>query len=204
MQHVTDADVPPRRRPPGLALLGRRPAALGPVDRAAAAAVAPRRRRPSSIQRRRPVAGGHLARRAGRAAGSDAEPRIPHPGQQRGCRPGRLQLRRHQPGRSPAGRGHGRRRPPLGPAQRPGARRAARGDHLCVLRRPGGGDGGPGHARQPAAGAPDLRSGRSAALAGHGRRSARASACASARRGNCPPCAGPGSRAARTAARWGR
>ena len=31
-----------------------------------------------------------------------------------------------------------------------------------------GGDGGPGHARQPALGAPDLRVGRPAALAGHG------------------------------------
>ena len=43
-----------------------------------------------------------------------------------------------QPGRSPAGRGHERRHPPVGPAQRPGARRAARGDHLCLLRRRGG------------------------------------------------------------------
>ena len=115
----------------------------------------------------------------------------------------RLQPRRLQPGRSPAGRGHGRRHPSVGPAQRPGARRAARRDHLCFLRRRGARRRRPRHVPQPARGAPDLRSGRPAALAAHGRRSGGSAVCVSARRGDCPPWLGPGSRAARTAARWG-
>ena len=81
---VTDADVPPGRRPPGLARLGRRPAALGPFYGPAAAAVAPHRQRliPRFSGDGRWL-GGRAARRQAEPAGSDAEPRIPHPGQQR-------------------------------------------------------------------------------------------------------------------------
>ena len=68
------ADVSPGGRPPGLLLLGRRPAAMGPCDGTAAAAIATHDRRPSSVQRRWPMAGGRTTRRAGRVAGSDAKP----------------------------------------------------------------------------------------------------------------------------------
>ena len=170
VQVVTDADIPPGGRPPGLPLLGRRPAALGSCDGTAAAAVAPHGRRPSSIQRRRPVAGGRTARRAGRAAGSDAEPRIPHPGQRPGCRP-----RGYNRGDiSPDGR-------LLAVGMDEGARlwdlRSGRelaalpAGTIYVFFDGQGGDGGPDTRNGPHAGAPDLRSGRSAALAVHGRRS---------------------------------
>ena len=72
-------DVSPRRRPAGVARLGR------PVTAVAAvlweAVVAPDLRQHSPVQRGRPLAGGRLGRRPGRLPGSHAEPRIPHPGQ---------------------------------------------------------------------------------------------------------------------------
>ena len=114
VQHVTVLTFHPDGEPAGLARLGRHAAAVGSglTGRQLMQLTSV-----SDLRNSAPTAGGWASSwhgEQGRSAGSDAEPRIPHPGQQRGCRRGRLQPRRHQPGRSPAGRGHGRRAPVCG------------------------------------------------------------------------------------------
>ena len=106
VQHVTrlsfhpDGDLLASRSWDGVA------AALGSCHGTATHAIAPHRR--LSIQQRRPVVGVACGkRRAGPVAGSDTKPRVPHPRQQLGRRPGRLPRRRHQSRRPPAGAGHG-------------------------------------------------------------------------------------------------
>ena len=126
-------DVSSGRRPPGLARLGWPVAAVAPILRAATDALDLRQRRP--VQHA--TAGGWDSTWNGERADLlevTPVPRIPHPGLQRRYRRDQFLVRRLQPRRSPAGRGHERRYPPVGPAQRTGARRAARRDQLCLLR----------------------------------------------------------------------